>query len=306
MEKYDPKTIEQPLYRRWESEGYFAPSGDGEAFSIAIPPPNVTGTLHMGHAFQHSLVDAVIRRKRMQGYKTLWQMGTDHAGISTQMIVAEQLAKEGLKPSDLGRDAFIERAFQWKDESGGQISHQLRRMGASLHWATERFTLDEGLSAAVVEVFTRLFDQGLIYRGKRLVNWDPKLATSISDLEVISEEEQGSLWHIRYPVKDNPSASIVVATTRPETMLGDSAIAVHPEDSRYQHLVGQFVTLPLTDREIPIIADAYVDPDFGTGCVKITPAHDFNDYDVGQRHDLPLISMMNPDGTIADLSLIHI
>ena len=300
MEKYDPKTIEQPLYRRWESEGYFAPSGDGEAFSIAIPPPNVTGTLHMGHAFQHSLVDAVIRRKRMQGYKTLWQMGTDHAGISTQMIVAEQLAKEGLKPSDLGRDAFIERAFQWKDESGGQISHQLRRMGASLHWATERFTLDEGLSAAVVEVFTRLFDQGLIYRGKRLVNWDPKLATSISDLEVISEEEQGSLWHIRYPVKDNPSASIVVATTRPETMLGDSAIAVHPEDSRYQHLVGQFVTLPLTDREIPIIADAYVDPDFGTGCVKITPAHDFNDYDVGQRHDLPLISMMNPDGTIAD------
>ena len=300
MEKYDPKTIEQPLYRCWESEGYFAPSGDGEAFSIAIPPPNVTGTLHMGHAFQHSLVDAVIRRKRMQGYKTLWQMGTDHAGISTQMIVAEQLAKEGLKPSDLGRDAFIERAFQWKDESGGQISLQLRRMGASLHWATERFTLDEGLSAAVVEVFTRLFDQGLIYRGKRLVNWDPKLATSISDLEVISEEEQGSLWHIRYPVKDNPSASIVVATTRPETMLGDSAIAVHPEDSRYQHLVGQFVTLPLTDREIPIIADAYVDPDFGTGCVKITPAHDFNDYDVGQRHDLPLISMMNPDGTIAD------
>lgn len=202
MEKYDPKKIEQPLYQAWESAGYFAPSGQGEPFSIAIPPPNVTGTLHMGHAFQHSLVDAIIRRKRMQGNNTLWQMGTDHAGISTQIIVAEQLAKKGLKPSDIGREAFIETAFEWKETSGGQISQQLRRMGASLHWETERFTLDEGLSMAVIEVFTRLFDEGLIYRGKRLVNWDPKLATSISDLEVISEEEQGSLWHIRYPLAD--------------------------------------------------------------------------------------------------------
>jgi len=300
MEKYDPKKIEQPLYQAWESAGYFAPSGQGEPFSIAIPPPNVTGTLHMGHAFQHSLVDAIIRRKRMQGNNTLCQMFTDHVAISTQIIVAEQLAKKGLKPSDIGREAFIETAFEWKETSGGQISQQLRRMGASLHWETERFTLDEGLSMAVIEVFTRLFDEGLIYRGKRLVNWDPKLATSISDLEVISEEEQGSLWHIRYPLADDSAETLVVATTRPETMLGDAAVAVHPDDDRYQHLIGRSLMLPLSNRVIPIIADAYVDPEFGTGCVKITPAHDFNDYEVGQRHDLPLISIMNPDGTIAD------
>ena len=300
MEKYDPKTLEQRWYETWESAGYFAPSGQGPAFSIAIPPPNVTGTLHMGHAFQHSLVDAVIRRKRMQGYNTLWQMGTDHAGISTQLIVAEQLAKENLKPLDIGREAFIKRAFDWKDQSGGQISQQLRRMGASLHWETERFTLDEGLSLAVIEVFTRLFEEDLIYRGKRLVNWDPKLETSISDLEVISEEENGFLWHIRYPMTDMPTTFIEVATTRPETMLGDAAVAVHPDDPRYKHLIGQSVSLPLSDRVIPVIADHYVDPSFGTGCVKITPAHDFNDYDVGQRHDLPLQSIMNPDGTISD------
>ncbi|MGB1188782.1 MAG: valine--tRNA ligase, partial [Pseudomonadales bacterium] len=300
MEKYDPKNIEQHWYQTWEAAGYFAPSGQGPAFSIAIPPPNVTGTLHMGHAFQHSLVDAIIRRKRMQGANTLWQMGTDHAGISTQMIVAEQLALENTTPMELGRDGFIDRAFRWKDESGGQINQQLRRMGASLHWDTERFTLDEGLSQAVIEVFTRLYEEGLIYRGKRLVNWDPKLQTSISDLEVISEEEKGFLWHLKYPLVDQPDVYLEVATTRPETMLGDAAVAVHPDDSRYQHLIGATVTLPLTDRVIPIIADHYVDPEFGTGCVKITPAHDFNDYEVGQRHDLPLHEMMNPDGTICD------
>ncbi len=300
MEKYDPKNIEQHWYQTWEAAGYFAPSGQGPAFSIAIPPPNVTGTLHMGHAFQHSLVDAIIRRKRMQGANTLWQMGTDHAGISTQMIVAEQLALENTTPMELGRDGFIDRAFRWKDESGGQINQQLRRMGASLHWDTERFTLDEGLSQAVIEVFTRLYEEGLIYRGKRLVNWDPKLQTSISDLEVISEEEKGFLWHLKYPLVDQPDVYLEVATTRPETMLGDAAVAVHPDDSRYQHLIGATVTLPLTDRVIPIIADHYVDPEFGTGCVKITPAHDFNDYEVGQRHDLPLHEMMNPDGTVCD------
>ena len=300
MEKYDPKNIEQHWYQVWEAAGYFAPSGQGPAFSIAIPPPNVTGTLHMGHAFQHSLVDAIIRRKRMQGANTLWQMGTDHAGISTQMIVAEQLALENTTPIELGRDAFVERAFRWKDESGGQINQQLRRMGASLHWDTERFTLDEGLSQAVIEVFTRLYNEGLIYRGKRLVNWDPKLQTSISDLEVISEEEKGSLWHLKYPLVDQPDVYLEVATTRPETMLGDAAVAVHPDDPRYQHLIGATVTLPLTGRVIPVIADHYVDPEFGTGCVKITPAHDFNDYEVGQRHDLPLHTMLNPDGTVCD------
>ena len=298
MDKYDPSQIEQKWYQSWENQGYFAPSGEGPAFSIAIPPPNVTGTLHMGHAFQHSLVDAIIRRQRMLGRNTLWQMGTDHAGISTQLIVAEQMAAEGLKPSDIGRDAFIERVWEWKESSGGIISRQLRRMGASLHWDTERFTLDEGLSRAVVTVFERLFDEGLIYRGKRLVNWDPVLQTSISDLEVISEEEQGHLWHLRYPLADDPSQHLIVATTRPETMLGDTAVAVHPEDERYAALIGRHIALPLTERTIPIIADRYVDMEFGTGCVKITPAHDFNDYDMGNRHDLPMINVMNPDGTM--------
>ena len=298
MEKYDPSQIEQKWYQSWENQGYFAPSGEGPAFSIAIPPPNVTGTLHMGHAFQHSLVDAIIRRQRMLGRNTLWQMGTDHAGISTQLIVAEQMAAEGLKPSDIGRDAFIERVWEWKESSGGIISRQLRRMGASLHWDTERFTLDEGLSRSVVTVFERLFDEGLIYRGKRLVNWDPVLQTSISDLEVISEEEQGHLWHLRYPLADDPSQHLIVATTRPETMLGDTAVAVHPDDERYAALIGRHIALPLTDRTIPIIADRYVDMEFGTGCVKITPAHDFNDYDMGNRHDLPMINVMNPNGTM--------
>ncbi len=298
MSKYSPQDIEQSWYRKWEDNNYFAPSGNGEAFSIAIPPPNVTGTLHMGHAFQHSIVDSLIRYQRMCGKNTLWQMGTDHAGIATQMLVTEQLASQGIKPADIGRDAFVDKVWDWKEESGGTISKQLRRLGASLHWETERFTLDEGLSKAVLEVFVRLHEEGLIYRGKRLVNWDPQLKTSLSDLEVESAEEQGHLWHFRYPLSDNPSEHLVVATTRPETMLGDTAVAVNPDDERYTHLVGKAIRLPLTDREIPIIADHYVDKEFGTGCVKITPAHDFNDYDVGRRNDLPLINLFNDDASL--------
>lgn len=291
MKKYQPQDIEQKWYQTWEEKGYFAPSGSGKPFSICIPPPNVTGTLHMGHAFQHSLVDSLIRWRRMRGHDTLWQMGTDHAGISTQIIVQEQLERQQIKATDIGREKFLEHAWEWKEQSGGTISRQLRRLGASLHWDTERFTMDEGMCHAVLEVFTRLYDEGLIYRGKRLVNWDPVLKTSISDLEVESVDEQGNLWHIRYPLVDNPEESIVVATTRPETMLGDAAVAVHPDDERYRHLVGREVTLPLTGRTIPVIADHYVDSEFGSGCVKITPAHDFNDYDVGARHDLPLINI---------------
>lgn len=300
MSKYSPQDIEQSWYQKWEANNYFAPSGNGEAFSIAIPPPNVTGTLHMGHAFQHSLVDSLVRYQRMSGKNTLWQMGTDHAGIATQMLVTEQLTAQGIKPNDIGREAFVEKVWEWKEESGGLISQQLRRLGASLHWETERFTLDDGLSEAVLEVFVRLHEEGLIYRGKRLVNWDPVLKTSISDLEVESAEEQGHLWHFRYPLADDPENYLVVATTRPETMLGDTAVAVNPDDERYKHLVGSEVMLPLTDRRIPIIADHYVDMAFGTGCVKITPAHDFNDYDVGKRHDLPIINLLNDDATMND------
>ena len=300
MNKYQPQDIETAWYEKWEAANYFAPSGNGQPFSIAIPPPNVTGTLHMGHAFQHSLVDSLIRYRRMKGDRTLWQMGTDHAGISTQMLVTEKLAAQGVKPSDLGREAFLEKAWEWKEESGGSISKQLRRLGASLHWETERFTLDEGLSKAVLEVFVRLHEDGLIYRGKRLVNWDPVLKTSISDLEVESEEENGHLWHFKDPLVDNPGQFLVVATTRPETMLGDTAVAVHPDDERYKALVGKRVALPLTDRTIPVIADHYVDQEFGTGCVKITPAHDFNDYDVGRRNDLELINILNDDASLND------
>jgi valyl-tRNA synthetase len=300
MNKYQPQDIETAWYEKWEAANYFAPSGNGQPFSIAIPPPNVTGTLHMGHAFQHSLVDSLIRYRRMKGDRTLWQMGTDHAGISTQMLVTEKLAAQGVKPSDLGREAFLEKAWEWKEESGGSISKQLRRLGASLHWETERFTLDEGLSKAVLEVFVRLHEDGLIYRGKRLVNWDPVLKTSISDLEVESEEENGHLWHFKYPLVDNPGQFLVVATTRPETMLGDTAVAVHPDDERYKALVGKRVALPLTDRTIPVIADHYVDQEFGTGCVKITPAHDFNDYDVGRRNDLELINILNDNASLND------
>lgn len=303
MEKYQPGNIEQSWYQEWESNNYFAPSGNGKPFCIMIPPPNVTGTLHMGHAFQHSLVDSLIRYHRMKGRNTLWQMGTDHAGISTQMLIEEQLAAEGIRASEIGREKFLQRAWQWKEESGGIISQQLRRMGASLNWPTERFTLDEGFSNAVLEVFIKLFDEGLIYRGKRLVNWDPQLETSLSDLEVLSEEEKGHMWHFRYPLADGPIDGfdyLVVATTRPETMLGDTAVAVNPSDKRYQSLVGSEVELPLTGRRIPIIADHHVDPEFGTGCVKITPAHDFNDYEIGTRHDLAIINVFTESAHLND------
>jgi valyl-tRNA synthetase len=302
MKNYSPQEIEGQRYAQWEAAGYFAPSGNGTPFSIAIPPPNVTGTLHMGHAFQHSLVDALIRYRRMQGNNTLWQMGTDHAGIATQMIVTEQLNAQGIKPSDLGRKKFTDKVWEWKETSGGTITKQLRRLGASLHWETERFTLDEGLSRAVLEVFVRLYGEGLIYKGKRLVNWDPVLKTSLSDLEVESEEEKGNLWHFHYPLA-KPFGDVdrlTVATTRPETMLGDVAVAVNPGDERYQGLVGVEVELPLTGRRIPVIADHYVDPEFGTGCVKITPAHDFNDYDIGRRHNLGMINVLNDDASLND------
>ena len=304
MEKvFDPAAIETKWYETWEQEGYFKPTepvnASGKHYSIMIPPPNVTGSLHMGHAFQDSIMDALIRFHRMQGDKTLWQVGTDHAGIATQMVVEQRLAREDISRHDLGREEFIKKIWEWKAESGGTITQQLRRMGASVDWTRERFTMDDGLSNAVKEVFVQLHEEGLIYRGKRLVNWDPKLHTAISDLEVISEEENGHLWHFKYPLSDN-SGHVIVATTRPETMLGDAAVAVHPEDERYKHLVGKTVTLPLADRAIPIIADDYVDPEFGSGCVKITPAHDFNDYEMGQRH------LMNRDDHYEQIELaIH-
>jgi valyl-tRNA synthetase len=297
---YDPHAIEQRWYQTWEQEGDFAPSGEGNPYCIMIPPPNVTGSLHMGHAFQDTLMDALTRYHRMRGNNTLWQPGTDHAGIATQMVVERQLNQQDLTRHDLGRETFIERIWEWKHESGGTITQQLRRMGSSVDWSRERFTMDEGLSEAVRTTFVRLYDEGLIYRGKRLVNWDPVLHTAVSDLEVVSEEESGHLWHMRYPLADASNDYLVVATTRPETMLGDTAVAVNPADERYQHLIGKTVRLPLSDREIPIIADEYVDPEFGTGCVKITPAHDFNDYEVGKRHDLPMINIFTIDACISD------
>lgn len=299
MEKvYQPHEIEKHWYQEWKSKGYFQPSETGEQpFCIMIPPPNVTGTLHMGHAFNNTVMDSLTRYHRMCGDNTLWQPGTDHAGIATQMVVERQLNAAGTSRTELGRDAFLDKVWEWKEQSGNTISQQLERLGSSVDWSRERFTMDEGLSKAVREVFVRLHEEGLIYRGKRLVNWDPVLHTAVSDLEVISEEENGHLWHMRYPLADG-SGHLVVATTRPETMLGDSAIAVHPEDERYQHLVGKFVSLPLCGREIPIIADNYVDPEFGSGCVKITPAHDFNDYEVGKRHDLPMLNIFTVDAKI--------
>lgn len=299
---FDPKSIESKWYPEWEAKGYFKPqpSRTGKTYSIVIPPPNVTGSLHMGHAFQDTIMDILIRYHRMKGDETLWQPGTDHAGIATQMVVERLIEREeGKSRHDLGREKFLERVWQWKEESGNTITRQLRRMGASVDWSRERFTMDEGLSNAVKEVFVRLYEEGLIYRGKRLVNWDPVLHTAISDLEVISEEENGRLWHFRYPLTDG-SGHLMVATTRPETMLGDQAVAVHPEDERYKHLIGKTVTLPLVGREIPIIADDYVDPEFGTGCVKITPAHDFNDYEIGKRHNLPLLNIFTIDAAIND------
>ncbi len=292
MEKsFEPSTFETKWYQHWESSGCFKPSGKGEPYTIMLPPPNVTGTLHMGHAFQHTLMDALVRYHRMRGFDTLWQVGTDHAGIATEMVVGRNLSRENLTRDDLGRDKFIEKVWEWKKESGDTITRQMRRMGTSGDWTRERFTMDEGLSQAVIETFVKLHEQGLIYRGQRLVNWDPVLKTAISDLEVVSEEEDGKLWSISYPLADG-SGSLVVATTRPETMLGDTAVMVHPEDERYKHLIGKTVKLPLSDREIPIIADDYVDREFGTGVVKVTPAHDFNDYAVGQRHNLPMINIL--------------
>jgi valyl-tRNA synthetase len=294
---YSPRDIEARLYARWEAEGRFQAAGQGAPYAIVIPPPNVTGTLHMGHAFQDTIMDALTRYHRMKGDRTLWQPGTDHAGIATQMVVERQLNAAGQTRHDLGRDAFIERVWKWKDESGGTIARQMRRLGTSVDWSRDRFTMDEGLSRAVTETFVRLHDDGLIYRGKRLVNWDPVLHTALSDLEVLSTEETGSLWHLRYPLADG-SGHLVVATTRPETMLGDTAVAVHPQDERYLHLVGRMIRLPLSDREIPIVADTYVEREFGSGCVKITPAHDFNDYELGQRHDLPLINILDRNATL--------
>ncbi len=300
MEKtYNPQNIEQHWYEIWEKENYFSPSGEGQPYCIMIPPPNVTGSLHMGHAFQDTIMDALIRFHRMKGHNTLWQAGTDHAGIATQMVVERQLNAEGKTRHDLGREDFIKKVWDWKAHSGGTITQQLRRMGSSLDWSRERFTLDEGLSEAVKEVFVQLYDEGLIYRGKRLVNWDPVLHTAVSDLEVISKEENGHLWHMRYPLTDG-SGHMVVATTRPETMLGDSAVAVHPDDEHYKDFIGKTITLPLVGREIPVIADDYVDMEFGTGCVKITPAHDFNDYEMGKRHDLPMINILTIDACIND------
>ena len=298
---FEPGAIERRWYPEWESRGYFAAGFDPgkPPYCILLPPPNVTGTLHMGHAFQHTLMDALTRYHRMLGANTLWQPGTDHAGIATQIVVERMLEREGTSRAALGRDEFEARVWQWKGESGSTITRQMRRLGASCDWSRERFTMDAGLSRTVTEVFVRLYREGLIYRGKRLVNWDPKLGTAVSDLEVESVEEQGSLWHIRYPRVDGKGA-VVVATTRPETMLGDVAVAVHPEDPRYQDLIGQAVHLPLTDRTIPVIADEYVDREFGTGCLKITPAHDFNDWQIGQRHKLPPISVLTLDAKIND------
>jgi valyl-tRNA synthetase len=295
---YQPGDIEKRWYQQWETAGYFAPDGEGKPYCIMIPPPNVTGTLHMGHAFQDTIMDTLIRYHRMQGHNTLWQPGTDHAGIATQMVVERQLEADGISRHDLGREAFLEKVWEWKEQSGNTISNQLRRMGSSLHWQNERFTMDEGLSKAVVEVFVSLYEEDLIFRGKRLVNWDPVLHTAVSDLEVISEEENGFLWHLHYPLADG-SGYLTVATTRPETMLGDAAVAVHPDDERYKHLIGKRVSLPLTDRHIPVIADDYVDPEFGSGCVKITPAHDFNDYDVWSRHKAELADI--PHGGLINI-----
>lgn len=324
---YNPQAIESKWYQYWEKNDLFSPSGNGEPYCIMIPPPNVTGILHMGHAFQNSIIDALIRYQRMRGNNTLWQVGTDHAGISTQMVVERKLLAQNISRHDLGRDEFVNRVWEWKAESGGNITQQLRRLGASTDWSRERFTMDPGLSHAVQTVFIQLYREGLIYRGQKLVNWDPVLKTAISDLEVITEEESGSLWHISYPLADAIDSNIttanlknttdiddqsgstnatstdslvnlVVATTRPETMLGDVAVAVHPDDLRYKHLIGKQLKLPLCDRLIPIIADAYVDPTFGTGCVKITPAHDFNDYAIGERHNLPKINILTADAKI--------
>ena len=305
---FEPAEIERRWYEHWETSGYFAAGLDrskpaDQSFCILLPPPNVTGTLHMGHGFNQTLMDALTRYHRMRGWNTLWQPGTDHAGIATQIVVERQLDAQGISRHDLGREKFLEKVWEWKEYSGGTITQQMRRMGTSPDWSRERFTMDAGLNKIVTETFVRLFNEGLIYRGKRLVNWDPKLHTAVSDLEVVQEEEDGFMWHLHYPLADG-SGSLTVATTRPETMLGDTAVMVHPEDERYAHLIGKTVKLPLVDREIPIIADEYVDREFGTGVVKVTPAHDFNDYAVGLRHGLPMITVLTLEGTVPDAGTV--
>lgn len=300
---YQPHAIEQSWYKTWEEKGYFAPQGGDDSYCIMIPPPNVTGSLHMGHGFNNAVMDCMIRYNRMQGKNTLWQPGTDHAGIATQMVVERQLAAQGIDRKDLGREKFLEKVWEWKAESGGNITNQIRRLGSSVDWSRERFTMDEGLSKAVEEVFVRLYKEDLIYRGKRLVNWDPKLHTAISDLEVENKDKKGHMWHFRYPLADGVTTQdgrnyIVVATTRPETMLGDTGVAVNPEDPRYKDLIGKFIELPLVGRRIPIVGDEHADMEKGTGCVKITPAHDFNDYEVGKRNKLPMINILTFNGEI--------
>ena len=294
---YNPKEIESRIYESWEDSGYFSPSKSGDPYCIVIPPPNVTGTLHMGHAFQDTIMDIIIRYQRMKGNNTLWQVGTDHAGIATQMVVERQLERSGTSRQKLGREAFEKEVWKWKEKSGNTITQQMKRLGASTDWTREKFTMDENLVQGVTRVFIQLYEEGLIYRGKRLVNWDPILQTALSDLEVVTSEEKGSLWHMKYPI-DGLDDYIVVATTRPETMLGDTAVAVHPDDKRYKNLIGKLVNLPLTDRKIPIIADEYVDQEFGTGCLKITPGHDFNDFDIGKKHDLEIISILDQSAKI--------
>ena len=300
LDKYNPAEIESKHYQNWEKQGYFQPDMDltKPSFSIQLPPPNVTGTLHMGHAFNQTIMDGLTRYYRMKGCNTAWIPGTDHAGIATQIVVERQLAAQNVSRHDLGREKFLEKVWEWKEVSGGTITQQMRRVGCSADWTREYFTMDDVRAETVTEVFVRLFEQGLIYRGKRLVNWDPVLGTAVSDLEVESVEEQGSMWHIRYPLADNPAEAVIVATTRPETLLGDVAVAVNPEDERYTHLIGKELILPLTGRTIPVIADEYVEKDFGTGCVKITPAHDFNDYEVGKRHDTRLINVFDLEAKV--------
>ncbi|CAA6825392.1 MAG: Valyl-tRNA synthetase (EC, partial [uncultured Thiotrichaceae bacterium] len=301
---YQPQDLEQRWYKFWEEQNLFAPKGEGKPYSIMLPPPNVTGTLHVGHAFQHTIMDILTRYHSMKGDNTLWQPGTDHAGIATQMVVERQLNAEGKNRHDLGREKFLERVWDWKAQSGDTITRQMRRIGTSCDWSRERFTMDEGLSEAVLDVFVKLYDEGLIYRGKRLVNWDPVFHTALSDLEVLSEEEDGHMWHLKYPIADSHGNAtedyLIVATTRPETMLGDSGVAVHPDDERYQHLIGRHILLPLVNRLIPIVGDEHADPEKGTGCVKITPAHDFNDYQVGKRNNLELINIFTIDASLND------
>ena len=300
LDKYNPAEIESKHYQNWETQGYFQPDMDltKSSFSIQLPPPNVTGTLHMGHAFNQTIMDGLTRYYRMKGCNTVWIPGTDHAGIATQIVVERQLAAQNVSRHDLGREKFLEKVWEWKEVSGGTITQQMRRVGCSADWTREYFTMDDVRAETVTEVFVRLYEQGLIYRGKRLVNWDPVLGTAVSDLEVESVEEQGSMWHIRYPLVDNPAEAVIVATTRPETLLGDVAVAVNPEDERYTHLIGKELILPLTGRTIPVIADEYVEKDFGTGCVKITPAHDFNDYEVGKRHDTRLVNVFDLEAKV--------